>query len=255
MPDDCANFSHSVLIWAASSRVGASATATGPSPRFTWSLTVFRMSINAGKRKPHVLPDPVLATAMRSRPSMASGQHWDWIAEGCAKPCDLIAATSSSLNPASSKRWIGGGHAAPAADTRISCSLSHASGETIALSEDTSCPSAFFPFLPFFSVRLSNVSSSSSEDSLALRFLSFLTFFSSASSASFATRFRSFLALLRAALASSSEESLAASADSDSASLLGRLAFLNLRSSSLVEGVAAMLTAVGIVVVRERYRN
>ena len=34
----------------------------------TWSLTVLRMSMNAGKRKPHVLPEPVLATAIRSRP-------------------------------------------------------------------------------------------------------------------------------------------------------------------------------------------
>ena len=59
-------------ICVASSRVGASTTATGPPPRLTggWCL----MCTSAGRMKPSVLPEPVWAMATMFCPDKARGQ-------------------------------------------------------------------------------------------------------------------------------------------------------------------------------------
>lgn len=57
-------------------------TAIGPSPelRGRWSL----MCRSKGSRKAIVLPEPVLATPITSRPDMMAGIAWAWIAVGAA---------------------------------------------------------------------------------------------------------------------------------------------------------------------------
>jgi hypothetical protein len=79
------NFKHSSPIWIASSRVGASTiaegvTAAGRNRPSTISISgaahapFLTMRHNAGNKKPHVLPLPVLATATMSFPVKAIGQ-------------------------------------------------------------------------------------------------------------------------------------------------------------------------------------
>jgi len=83
MPDDLPNLSASSLICTASSRVGASTSRVGP-PR--GSLRVAFMCSMPGSRKPHVLPDPVLAIDTISLPWQAMGQDWAWMGVGSAYP-------------------------------------------------------------------------------------------------------------------------------------------------------------------------
>lgn len=65
---------HSLWICVASSLVGVTTMAMGPSivRRGRWSL----MCRNMGRRNATVLPDPVLATPMMSRPDMMAGMAW-----------------------------------------------------------------------------------------------------------------------------------------------------------------------------------
>lgn len=50
-----------------------------------------------GRRKPQVLPEPVLAMATRSRPAMATGQDCAWMGVGLAKPARLICGQHASI--------------------------------------------------------------------------------------------------------------------------------------------------------------
>jgi len=52
----------------------------GPSPSFSsgWSM----VCTNKGQRKAAVLPEPVLAIPMTSRPLSTVGMAWDWIGVG-----------------------------------------------------------------------------------------------------------------------------------------------------------------------------
>ena len=59
------------VTWKASSRAGAMIRPIGPSP--SWSGGCTSMCRNMGRRKARVLPEPVLATAIRSRPHMIAG--------------------------------------------------------------------------------------------------------------------------------------------------------------------------------------
>ena len=72
-PPERPNLSASSLICTASSRVGASTHIVGPA---RGSLRVAAQCMKPGSRKPHVLPDPVLAMAMRSAPRSATGHAW-----------------------------------------------------------------------------------------------------------------------------------------------------------------------------------
>ena len=60
--------------------VGAKIRAIGPPPRAGFGLFLIR--VYAGIKKPKVLPEPVLATAIMSLPSKAMGQHYEWEANG-----------------------------------------------------------------------------------------------------------------------------------------------------------------------------
>lgn len=74
IPAALPNLVASSLIWQASSRVGASTTMYGPAPiRGLQPPGLLSNAWNAGSRKPRVLPDPVLATEMMSRPLRAMG--------------------------------------------------------------------------------------------------------------------------------------------------------------------------------------
>lgn len=72
------------ICWA-SSRVGASTSTIGPSPRDSgrWLL----MCTSPGSMYASVLPEPVMAMPSRSRPDSAMGQPCAWIGVGVTKPC------------------------------------------------------------------------------------------------------------------------------------------------------------------------
>mmetsp|Transcript_19650 Transcript_19650/g.58284 ORF Transcript_19650/g.58284 Transcript_19650/m.58284 type:complete len:201 (-) Transcript_19650:1463-2065(-) len=92
-PSGLPNFLISFAICCTSSRVGASTSATGPSPSASggWSLTCRII----GNTNPSVLPEPVFAMPMQSRPLMMMGKACAWIASGLSQP--LFLSTSSSL--------------------------------------------------------------------------------------------------------------------------------------------------------------
>mmetsp|Transcript_24564 Transcript_24564/g.58921 ORF Transcript_24564/g.58921 Transcript_24564/m.58921 type:complete len:400 (+) Transcript_24564:726-1925(+) len=194
--DACPNLVHSASICTASSRVGARQTATGPSPRRGVRLTDLRMSMKAGNRKPHVLPLPVLATAIRSLPALSTGQPWAWMAEGVVKPAFLTMEMSSGLRPASSKRWQGGGQSPP--ETVTSCTLRHSAAERSSGSADAaaaaspSSPLRFFlgassSFFGVCALRLPALSPASSLSSSLLEssFFAFFVFLAAFFSSSF----------------------------------------------------------------------
>ena len=103
MPSGPPNLTHSSAICVASSRVGASTSTRGAfgCPGIGPGLLP-QSCLNAGTRKPSVLPLPVFATPMTSDPASAGGQAWPWIAEGVAKPAELSDARSRSGSGASS---------------------------------------------------------------------------------------------------------------------------------------------------------
>lgn len=91
MFDERPNLSASVLICMASSRVGASTSMVGPARASLRSAWMWSMP---GSRKPHVLPEPVLAMATRSRPLSAMGQACAWMGVGDLKPAWRICGSA-----------------------------------------------------------------------------------------------------------------------------------------------------------------
>jgi hypothetical protein len=55
------------------------------------------MWIMPGREKASVLPDPVSATPIRSRPEAMIGQHWPWIEDGFSKSLQTVITRGSSL--------------------------------------------------------------------------------------------------------------------------------------------------------------
>jgi hypothetical protein len=79
MREELPNLSHSFWICIASSRVGARTSMIGPSPRLNSGCAL--MCTIPGSRNASVLPDPVSATPIMSRPESATGQPCAWIAD------------------------------------------------------------------------------------------------------------------------------------------------------------------------------
>mmetsp|Transcript_67158 Transcript_67158/g.205655 ORF Transcript_67158/g.205655 Transcript_67158/m.205655 type:complete len:225 (-) Transcript_67158:13-687(-) len=96
MPAGLANFFASASICTASSRVGAMTSIRGEPDRRS-----FMILAQAGNRNPSVLPEPVLATPMRSRPITATGQAYCWMGLGAWKPAWSMGCTSCCGKP-----WI-----------------------------------------------------------------------------------------------------------------------------------------------------
>mmetsp|Transcript_50320 Transcript_50320/g.89885 ORF Transcript_50320/g.89885 Transcript_50320/m.89885 type:complete len:284 (+) Transcript_50320:520-1371(+) len=114
------NFSNSLSICKTSSRVGARIKQTGPMPIFEggWAFTC----LNTGNPKPRVLPLPVCARPIVSRPDKTIGQATFWIGLGCSK---LVRRYSSTLSPnlTSSHSRIGS-YSFPSASSTLICSSS-----------------------------------------------------------------------------------------------------------------------------------
>mmetsp|Transcript_89471 Transcript_89471/g.140038 ORF Transcript_89471/g.140038 Transcript_89471/m.140038 type:complete len:232 (-) Transcript_89471:170-865(-) len=116
-----ANFSASAPICNASSRVGAITRTLGragseddhPHLCGTGAGPRCAMRARAGKRKPHVLPLPVFATATMSWPVRAIGQACAWIGDGAAYPCarSALPRAAPRAGAAASKVSNGAGQA------------------------------------------------------------------------------------------------------------------------------------------------
>eukprot|EP01051_Picozoa_sp_SAG22_P003046 SAG22_NODE_143_length_17909_cov_34.254969_12_plen_136_part_00 len=102
------NLSHSVLIWQASSRVGAITSTIGPSrPGCRYGCAL--MCTIPGSRNASVLPEPVREMPTTSRPESASGQPCAWIGDGSVYPAFITSASTYSGNEASSNVRTGFG--------------------------------------------------------------------------------------------------------------------------------------------------
>mmetsp|Transcript_3839 Transcript_3839/g.9611 ORF Transcript_3839/g.9611 Transcript_3839/m.9611 type:complete len:289 (-) Transcript_3839:400-1266(-) len=97
IPMGLANFLISLLICCTSSRVGAMMRAMGPSPwaRGGWSLTCRSM----GSTNASVLPLPVLAMPMQSRPLMMQGRACAWMGRGAVQPSLRSSSSIFVLRP------------------------------------------------------------------------------------------------------------------------------------------------------------
>mmetsp|Transcript_315 Transcript_315/g.604 ORF Transcript_315/g.604 Transcript_315/m.604 type:complete len:202 (-) Transcript_315:169-774(-) len=114
----------SVSIWAANSREGAKINTSGeyaPGPAACFCICTgseessfgpvpvpilerrpsFKSREKQGSRNASVLPEPVLATPMRSRPEQRMGQACAWIGVGSVKPAPRIASTRVFVRPSS----------------------------------------------------------------------------------------------------------------------------------------------------------
>lgn len=85
-----ANLVVSASICSASSRVGANTTPKGPKWAFDMSSFKSLMKESIGITKDAVLPDPVSATPIKSRPEMAIGIACRWIGVGLEYPMSDI---------------------------------------------------------------------------------------------------------------------------------------------------------------------
>mmetsp|Transcript_99270 Transcript_99270/g.281117 ORF Transcript_99270/g.281117 Transcript_99270/m.281117 type:complete len:338 (-) Transcript_99270:405-1418(-) len=120
MPLERPNFSASIWICCASSRVGASTSTMGPRCA---SAPLRSTCAKPGPRNASVLPLPLLAMPMRSWPAARIGQHWAWMGVGSTKPACSISLCTSGGKLEPSKVWIGVGTALllKALITCISC--------------------------------------------------------------------------------------------------------------------------------------
>mmetsp|Transcript_1948 Transcript_1948/g.9372 ORF Transcript_1948/g.9372 Transcript_1948/m.9372 type:complete len:251 (+) Transcript_1948:253-1005(+) len=134
----------------ASSRVGArtmacGTTAAGRNRPSTISMSgaavapCFMILASAGRRKPQVLPEPVLAMAMTSLPLTARGHACAWMGVGDAYPCLSKAAMSFRGNGASWNLVIGSG--VPSATT-MACSSRYAATSSSVSLASPSLPAA-----------------------------------------------------------------------------------------------------------------
>mmetsp|Transcript_4212 Transcript_4212/g.17323 ORF Transcript_4212/g.17323 Transcript_4212/m.17323 type:complete len:208 (+) Transcript_4212:3619-4242(+) len=105
------NFLQSLPICVTNSRVGPMIMPIGPSPLSMgrWSLTCLSM----GNTYDSVLPDPVFATPMQSRPDMITGSAWHWIGIGLSKPLRRMSSMTRLLRPACAHVLIGRGTSLP----------------------------------------------------------------------------------------------------------------------------------------------
>ena len=69
----------------------------------------FMISWKPGTRKPSVLPEPVLATAITSRCAIAAGHDCAWMTDGFGKPALPMASMIGAGRLAASKLRKGGG--------------------------------------------------------------------------------------------------------------------------------------------------
>mmetsp|Transcript_20747 Transcript_20747/g.46194 ORF Transcript_20747/g.46194 Transcript_20747/m.46194 type:complete len:230 (+) Transcript_20747:573-1262(+) len=102
------NFTDSSSIWQASSRVGASTRMAGE-PRLRPPANAAISKWNAGSRKPQVLPEPVFATVIMSRPARAMGQESAWVGVGPGKPASSRALRTGAEKGVFSNFMMGSG--------------------------------------------------------------------------------------------------------------------------------------------------
>mmetsp|Transcript_13908 Transcript_13908/g.44655 ORF Transcript_13908/g.44655 Transcript_13908/m.44655 type:complete len:309 (+) Transcript_13908:982-1908(+) len=117
--------SASKWICTASSRVGASTTASGPVIASSGSSSRTRWKM--GSRKPSVLPLPVFATAMMSLPPIAIGQACAWTGDGSVHPSFWNCCRMRVSKGASEKARTGSGSAS---DDSIRCFARHTSADS-----------------------------------------------------------------------------------------------------------------------------
>ena len=87
--EEAPNFRDSSRICTASSRVGAIVSTMGPSPGLRYGCAL--MCTIAGSMNASVLPEPVDARPIMSRPRSAIGHPCAWIGVGAGKPAFLIS--------------------------------------------------------------------------------------------------------------------------------------------------------------------
>ena len=104
MPMEAPNASNCSAIWKASSRVGAS---TREKRRAGAASSACRM----GMAKAPVLPEPVSASPITSRPASVAGRDSAWMREGAAHLSAAAASHSASHTPSEAKVTGGGGAA------------------------------------------------------------------------------------------------------------------------------------------------
>mmetsp|Transcript_2263 Transcript_2263/g.5861 ORF Transcript_2263/g.5861 Transcript_2263/m.5861 type:complete len:255 (-) Transcript_2263:79-843(-) len=166
----------------ASSRVGArtmacGTTAAGRKRPSTISMSgaavapCFMILASAGRRKPQVFPEPVLAMAMTSLPLTARGHACAWMGVGDAYPCLSKAAMSFRGKGASWNLVIGSG--VPSATTMACSSRYAATSSSVSLaSPSLAAASAGTPGVPGRSTEASDSFGMSSPAAAA-----FLAFF------------------------------------------------------------------------------
>mmetsp|Transcript_24514 Transcript_24514/g.58550 ORF Transcript_24514/g.58550 Transcript_24514/m.58550 type:complete len:359 (+) Transcript_24514:41-1117(+) len=113
-------------ICCASSRVGASTsprTAGTPPSEAGAPLPSFASACRMGSKKPSVLPEPVLATAMRSLPSARMGHDCAWMGVGASKLLARAATTFGTKGALSNERLHGGSVEASPRSPAVICSF------------------------------------------------------------------------------------------------------------------------------------
>ena len=104
-------------IWLVSSRVGERMSASGYALCAGGGFSIPNSLVIIGSRKDAVLPLPVCAHAIRSRPAIEIGTVYFWIGVGFAYPASWMFwfSTSGRLSPA--KSAAGGGASRPEVST------------------------------------------------------------------------------------------------------------------------------------------
>mmetsp|Transcript_45894 Transcript_45894/g.132932 ORF Transcript_45894/g.132932 Transcript_45894/m.132932 type:complete len:206 (+) Transcript_45894:898-1515(+) len=119
IPATSPNCLASCSIWHASSRVGASTSMAGGPLGSAWLLNSLA---KAGSRKASVLPEPVFAIPIRSRPSMQIGHAYCCIKVGAGKPAVTSGERTRGGNATSSQERQRPG-TSPEPRTSTSCSV------------------------------------------------------------------------------------------------------------------------------------
>ena len=102
-PYAAASGSMTAVIWVASSRVGASTSASGRPARRCPPASLPPRRETIGIANARVLPEPVLPRPSTSRPFMVSGRVSTWIGKASVLPCASSTATRGAGTPSAPK--------------------------------------------------------------------------------------------------------------------------------------------------------
>mmetsp|Transcript_31183 Transcript_31183/g.79494 ORF Transcript_31183/g.79494 Transcript_31183/m.79494 type:complete len:269 (-) Transcript_31183:176-982(-) len=186
-------------VWRASSREGHRMSATGPSLRIRGSrISSCSAIMIMGSENTSVLPDPVNAMPIMSRPASATGRPCIWMGVGFLMPLVSSASQMAAGNFMSRKEVMGGGMLWPSTTMRNMSRISWRLSSLICLYRSGG-------FHPVFMVLVYTTSCASSLTALSAAFCSTCFMMSASSSSCFCASVASGTSLRARAAATSSD--------------------------------------------------